>query len=77
MGSIKKMQFEHFSGLLEYPKICVSSAENPGVILTFLSGIGYFYSNGLFCLFIYMYVYIYNKGNSLTTVASISCYRNA
>ena len=36
MGGIKKMQFEHISGLLKCPKLCASNVENPGAILTFL-----------------------------------------
>lgn len=45
-GWYKKMQFEHLSGLLKCPEVCASSVENPGAILTFLPGIGYFFSNG-------------------------------
>lgn len=75
MGCIKKMQFEHFSGLLRCPKLYASDVENPGAILTFLPGTGYFFSNGFF---LYFSVWLfYNKGNSLVTPANISCYRNA
>lgn len=45
-GWYKKMQFEQFSGLLKCPKVCTSNVENPGALLTFLPGIGYFFSNG-------------------------------
>lgn len=69
------MQFEHFSGLLRCPKVCASDVENPGAILTFLPRIGYFFSNGFspYC----SVWFFYNKGNSLVTLANISCYRNA
>lgn len=40
------MQFERLSELLKCPEVCASNVENPGAILTFLPGNGYFFSNG-------------------------------